>query len=375
MMKNRLTISILLMVLLIISGCGGNAETATKDEPIVLRAGTNLPASHYLLQDILKPAIERIEEESNGRVIFELYDSESLVRAGEEMEALRTGTIDIALPMYDVYDTQRFPFAEIPLLPVSEASMEVYSKATTIMNNDTEPYSDGLTHRERLYGEKELVGWPFTIGRSYTIGTVTDPIESLSEFQSMQIRIPSTVHEIYSRNLGFSPSSISANEAYDAFNRGTLDGGFTPVTDWKSYGLDEVFTYLIDGINAGAWPTTVAMSQERYDELPKDIQEIIDTAFTEELAIETNPHIAELQNEIDEEIMQAFLGSGGVVEPLEDLPIEVQEKVEDGISQTWIDWIENMERYGEPGKEAAIKWRDAILEAGGDVPEAVKEIE
>lgn len=374
-MNKKLLISTLLMTVLLISACGSNAETVSEDEPIVLRAGTNLPASHYLLQEVLQPAIERIEEDSEGRVKFELYDSESLVRAGEEMEALRTGTIDVALPMYDVYDTQRFPFAEIPLLPVSEASMEVYSKATTIMNNDNEPYSDGLTHRERLYGEKELVAWPFTIGRSYTIGTVSDPIESLAEFQSMQIRIPSTVHEMYSRNLGFSPSSISANEAYDAFNRGTLDGGFTPVTDWRSYGLDEVFTYVIDGINAGSWPTTVAMSQERFDELPEDIQEIITTAFTEELAIETNPRAAEVQVELEEDIIQTFLENGGIIEPIEDLPIEVQEKIEDGISQTWLDWIENMERYGEPGKEAAIKWRDAILEAGGDVPDAVKEIE
>src|SRR5699024_11284325 len=136
----------------------------------------------------------------------------------------------------------------------------------------------------------------------------------------MQVIIPSNVHEIYSRNMGVSPSSISANEAYDAFNRGTLDAGFTPITDWKSYGLDEVFTYVIDGIHAGSWPTTVAMSQERFDELPEDIQEIFQRVITEELAIETNKGLKTLQLDIEEDIMQSFLESGGQVEPLEELP-------------------------------------------------------
>ena len=373
----RLVFFLVMIVAVLLSGCNSNntSESVDEDEVITLRAGTNLPAQHYLLRDILLPAIERIEEESDGRVRFEVYDSESLVRAGEEMEALRTGTIDIALPMYDVYDTTRFPFAELPLLPLSDASMEVYSEATVIMNNDEEPYSDGLTHSERLYGEKELIAWPFTLGRSYTIGTVTSPIDSLADFQGMQVRIPSNVHEIYSRNMGLSPSSISANEAYDAFNRGTLDAGFTPITDWRSYGLDEVFTYVIEGIEAGSWPTSVAMSQERFGELPDDIQEIISRVIREDLAIETKPELKDLQLEIEEDITQSFIDSGGVIEPLEELPQEVQNRVEEGITQTWLDWIAINESYGEPGKEAAIKWRDAILEAGGDVPDEVKEIE
>ncbi|GAA0348674.1 hypothetical protein GCM10008931_44930 [Oceanobacillus oncorhynchi subsp. oncorhynchi] len=374
-MKRIIFFLCLLMLVFFLVACSSQSSSDAEDETIVLRAGTNLPASHYLLNDILKPMLDRLEEETDHRIKFELYDSESLVRAGEEMEALRSGTIDIALPIYDVYDTNRFPFAEIPLLPVSNASMEVYSKATVILRNDDEPYSDGLTHSERLYGEKGLIGWPFTMGRSYTIGTVTSPIESLDQFRAMQIRIPSNVHEIFSRNLGFSPSSISANEAYDAFNRGTLDGGFTPITDWPSYGLDEVFTYVIDGIHAGSWPSTVAMTEERFEELPEDIQEIFQRVIEEELSLETNPRLIEFQNNLEEEIMQSYLDNGGIVEPLEELPEEVQERIEDGITQTWLDWIEDMERYGEPGKEAAIKWRDAILEAGGEVPEGVMEIE
>lgn len=374
-MKKVVFFLCLVSVAVILVACNSESSSETEDEPIVLRAGTNLPSSHYLLNDILQPMLDRIEEETDHRVQFELYDSESLVRAAEEMEALRSGTIDIALPIYDVYDTNRFPFSELPLLPVSEASMEVYSEATVSLRNDEEPYSDGLTHTERLYGEKDLIGWQFAVGRSYTIGTVTPPIDTLNQFTSMQIRIPSNVHEIFSRNLGFSPSNISANEAYDAFNRGTLDGGFTPITDWPSYGLDEVFTYVIDGIHAGSWPSTVAMTEEGFNELPEDIQEVFERVIEEELAIETNPRLLEFQDNLEEEIMQSYLDNGGTVESLEELPEEVQDRVEEGITQTWLDWIEDMERYGEPGTEAAIKWRDAIVEAGGEVPEGVMEIE
>lgn len=376
MKRNLLYIILALVTILFLAACGG-ADAGSSDsgeEKIVLKAGTNLPTKHMMMESMIIPLLERIEEESGGRVEFEVYDSETLVRGGEELEALRSGTIDIAVPLYDVYDPSRFPFAELPLLPVTSASQEVFSKAMSILSQDEEPYNDGKTHAERLYGEQGLVAWPYVAGRSYTIGTNGDSIKSLAELQALQIRIPSTVHEIFANNLGASPARISANEAYDAFSRGTLDAGFTPIIDWDSYGLDEVFTYVIDGIDAGSWPSSIAMTKEKFESLPEDIQEIFNNAITEMLNLENNPELAEANIQLEEEIMGRFFDKGGIMEHLSELDPAIQEKVDQAISQTWFDWIDSLEAEGHPAKEAAIKWRDAILEAGGDVPEAVKEL-
>src|SRR5699024_9835004 len=145
---------------------------------------------------------------------------ESLVRAGEELESLRAGTIDIAIPMYDVYDVSRFPFAEIPLLPTKTSSLAVNAEAISLMSNNDEPYSDGKTHKERLYGDQGLVSWALAVSESYTIGSVGEPIKNLDDLHSMQLRVPSNIHEIFTNNIGASPISISINETFDAFNRG-----------------------------------------------------------------------------------------------------------------------------------------------------------
>ncbi|MGM0901718.1 MAG: hypothetical protein ACQEXB_11570 [Bacillota bacterium] len=366
-----------IFLVLFLSACSGSEGANSEgdnEETIVLKAGTNLPTKHFMLQEAIIPFMEKVEEDSNGRVKFELYDSESLVRAGEELEALRAGTIDIAVPMYDVYDTARFPFSEIPLLPLTKASGEVYSDAITILNQNDEPYKDGKTHSERVYGDEGLVAWPFAFGRSYTIGTVGEPITSLKEFTSLQIRVPSSVHENFAKNLGASPARISINETFDAFNRGTLDAGFTPITDWTSYGFEEVFTYVINGIEAGSWPSSIAMTKEKYESLPEDIQEIISNSAAEVLNLKTNPELAEYNHKLEEDILNAFYENGGKLEELSELPQEIQKTVDQAVGKTWLDWIENLESAGYPATEAAIRWRDAVIEAGGDVPEVVKEI-
>lgn len=379
MKKKLLYIVLALVSMLFLVACSGDdngesEDAGSGDKPIVLKAGTNLPTKHMMMEGLINPLLEKIEEDSGGRVKFEVYDSETLVRAGEELEALRSGTIDIAVPLYDVYDPARFPFAELPLLPVTSATQEVFSKAMSILNQDDEPYSDGKTHAERLYGDQDLVAWPYTTGRSYTIATNGEPIKSLAELQALQIRIPSTVHEIFANNLGASPVRISANEAYDAFSRGALDAGFTPIVDWDSYGLDEVFTYIIDGIDAGSWPSSIAMTKEKFESLPEDIQEIFDNAITELTNLENNPDLAKANTQLEEEILSRFYDKGGIMESLSDLPQDIQDKVDEAITQTWFDWIDALEAEGHPAKEAAIKWRDAIIEAGGDVPDAVKEL-
>src|SRR5699024_7736622 len=249
-MKKILTVVFIGILSMVLIACGGNSSggEGNGEETIVLKAGTNLPSNHMMMEFIMNPLMECIEEETDGRVKFEVYDSESLVRAGEELEALNSGTIDIAIPMYDVYDVSRFPFSEVALLPTLDSNINVNTKAMEIFTTNEEPLANGETFKETVYGKEGLIAWPFATGNSYTIGSVGEPIESLSDLTSMQIRVPSNIHEIFANKLGASPVNISINETFDAFNRGTLDGGFTIVSDWESYGFDEVFTYAVDGI-------------------------------------------------------------------------------------------------------------------------------
>lgn len=366
----------IILVMIVLSACGNDKEVEVDtQDTIVLKAGSNLPTNHINMVNSMVPFIERVEEETNGRVQFEVYDSESLVRAGEELEALRAGTIDIAIPMYEAYDLSRFPLTEVPMLPVTKTDRDINGEALSIMWGSSEPYEDGETFVEKMYGSQDLVVWPSGASKSYTIATVGKPIESLDELQSLQLRSPSNIHDLFSANIGASPIKMSINETFDALNRGTLDGGYSIMEDWKSYGFQEVYTYAIDGLNLGLFPASIAMTEEKFNSLPEDIQEIISTAASEMPIPKHNPIINENMEVIEADIIETFLESGGQLDNISDLPQDVQDAIEQAIVDTWHDWIEAQEDKGQPGLETAIKWRDSIIEAGGDVPDKIKELE
>lgn len=372
-MKKYVLLLATVMMMVILSACGeGSSSEASDEETIVLKAGSNLPSNHLMMEFIMNPMMEYIEEETDGKVKFEVYDSESLVRAGEELEALRSGTIDIAIPMYDVYDVTRFPFAEVALLPTLDSNTEINAEAMKIFSENEEPLSNGDTLQETVYGSQDLIGWSTSTGPSYTIGSIGDPIESLSDLTSMQIRVSSNMQEILANNLGASPVNISINETFDAFNRGTLDGGFTVVPDWESYGFDEVFTYAIDGINAGTWPSTIAMTEDRFNELPEDVQEVINKAASE---IPSSEEAVKNVLQLEEDTLATFADNGGIYQDVNELPDEVLEKVDEAITETWLEWIDNVSKKDDLAMEIALRWRDALIEAGGEVPTEIEELE
>lgn len=346
---------------------------SANDEKIVFRTGSALPENQIWMESHLKPWMERVEEETNGRVEFELYAGGSLIGMGEEYDALKSGTVDIALPMLHLYDLQRFSLSEVTMLPTTKSDAEIVSTAFRNLLYDEEPFSDGETYYEKEFGSRGLYMWPIGMGQPYSLGLVSKKVETVDDLKGLTLRTPGRITEYFTKNLGSTSVTMTQADTFDAMSRGAVDGTYDTVGDRISFGNHELIKFTILGANLGHYNTVFGMTQEKWDSLPDDIKEIMETAALETQASE---HNVNTMYEWEENVMKISKEEfGAEFVRLEDLDPEVQEYISDAMTKTWLDWIEQVEADGFPGKEMAIKWRDHLIAAGGEVPQGVMEIE
>ena len=359
-----------------LAACGGDDGSAaagagddSSGEPVTLRVGTGLSDQHAWWEGCMVPWMERTEELAEGRVEFQSFVGGELVSVPGEIQALRDGTLDVAL-MLPIYQPDQFPMAEVTMLPVSESGALSASEAyRALLESDVE-LSNGKTYYESEFGDRGIKAFPLSTTMQYSISTTGDRFDSVDAVRGMSLRTPSRIHEMYAEKTGINSVTIPAVEMFDALSRGAFDGSFYSIADWSGYGFQDLFKYTLTDINYGHFNGQIGMMQETWDGLPENLQEAMTQAHDdvyEECATEWVDRA--------EEMIEYNQATGGEFESFEDLPEPVQEHLLAGVDETWTDYIDLLEEQGLPGREVAMLWRDLLVEAGGSVPESIAEME
>lgn len=369
-------ICIFLVISLFLAGCGSSASGNANpegEEVITLRVGTGVPTTHIINQAYFTPWLEAVERETNGKVQFETHFGGSLVAMGREYDALESGLVDIVLPMFQMYDPVRFPLSEVSMLPVLESDVYIATQAYEELVLGDYVFENGKTFYEMEHGSKGLKQWtsPTTEGYKFSYADITEP-QTIQEFSNVTFRSSGRMSEIFSEKLGINAISIPAGDIYDSLSRGSIDGLYFSIPDWPSYGIGGQFSYTIDGINLGHFSHAFGMTEETWNELPEDVQQVMDEQATELLH---DPSTYEIYEERTEEAISTLEAAGGEIAMFDEQPQEIQEAVDKAIVETWEEWIEMNEENGVPGKEAALLWRDLIVKYGGSVPDEIAEME
>lgn len=368
--KMKVVIVALLAITAVLVGCSSTSSKGS-DDKIVLRASSGLPSDHIWEVMIFKPWIERVEEESEGRVEIDYYNNAELVDLGSELDALNAGTIDIGMPIMSIYDLTRFPLSEITMLPLLNSDVDIVNEAYYELVMGDHEIADGKTFFDLEMGDHGLKSFPLNAGYPYVINTTGKKFETVEDFKGTKLRIGTRTHEMFAKHLGASPINMSINDTYDALSRGALDGTIMAIEDWRTWGFHDQLKYAIDGALIGYATSVMGMTQEAWDDLPEDIQQIMEEAAEDVYkAEETINHIYEV---IEEE--HKIVSETAEIENYNNLDEDVQNALAEAMEETWLEWIEMMEKQGDPGKEIAKLWRDLIVEAGGEVPEGVQAIE
>lgn len=364
-----------------LAACGGNGgddgaadggDDGAADgggETIELRVGTGLSAQHAWWESTMEDWMAQVEDLTDGQVEFTSFTGGELVSVPDEIDAIRDGTIDVTLAL-PIYDPGEFPLAEVTMLPISASDVEIASQAWRDLLESDDELIDGQSYYESQFGQAGLKAWAVPATEEYAISTTGEPIDSVDTVTSMSLRTPSRIHEMYAANIGVDSVTIPAVEMFDALSRGAFDGSFYSVADWSGYGFQDLFEYTLTDINFSHFNALIAMTEERWDELPENVQEAMEQAHDD-----TFMNGAREWQERSDEMREYNLEQGGTFQSFDELDADVQAHLVDGVEDTWQDFIDLVDAEGLPGTQVAIAWRDVLVANGGEVPEGIQDLE
>lgn len=236
-----------------------------------------------------------IEEATDGRVTTDL--KLNLAPPPAQFDMILDGAADLTW-IFHGYNPGRFVSAQLIELPGYDADSATLSAAYW------QVYQDHFAKLNEHRGVK-LIGL-MTHGPGQLASA--SRIEKLSDIADLKIRTGGGVAGEVVGLLGGSRIQLPAPSSYEAISSKAADASMMTIEGRKSYNLVEVAPFMYEmpgGFYRGSF--ALLMNQEKFDSMPKDIQEALDTVF----GLETSRVAGTVWDEIDREGRQATLDTPG----------------------------------------------------------------
>lgn len=213
---------------------------------------------------------KKIEQMSDGQIVIKVYGAGELVPAMECLDAVSTGTAEIAHGA-SYYWKGKAPavqfFASIPYgLTAQEMNSWLYA-------------GDGLKLWQEVYAPFNVI--PFPAGNSGVQmgGWFNKDINSVEDLKGLKMRIPGLGGEVLKRAGGTSVA-LPGGEIFTALQSGVIDA-----TEWVgpyndlAFGLYKVAKkYYYPGWQESGSVAETFVNKDIYDALPKELQAVISDA-------------------------------------------------------------------------------------------------
>lgn len=248
----------------LLAGIPGQASA----QEVTLRIHQFLPPQAPVPKNFIAPWAEKVTQESNGRIAFELYPAMQL---GGKPPALydqaRDGVVDIIWTLTG-YTPGRFPGTEAFELPFMPASAEATSQAAWKFYEKylTEEFKDVHLIAVHTHGP----------GLLHVKG---DGVEKLEDMQGLKLRGPTRQANALLSAMGATPVGMPVPAMPEALSKGVIDGTVIP---WEVTTPLKV-AELVDSHTNFAGPRGLytsffvfAMNKAKYESLPDDLKAVLD---------------------------------------------------------------------------------------------------
>ncbi len=223
------------------------------------------PAAGYIHSQHLVPFKEAVERDSDGRIAVDLQPAGVFARAPQLHQLVETGVLDMAWTIQG-YSSGRFPQSEVLELPFLYDTSAAGTRALMMMNDE------GLFEQD--YGSIKVLA--LYTHRPYGMFTTGQEVRTMADMAGLKMRTPSAMIGEALEMLGATPVGIPVSEIAENLRRGVIDGTVFVYEAIQPFGLQDQLKYLTDLKIAGP-RFMVIMNRARYEGLPEDLQEVIDT--------------------------------------------------------------------------------------------------
>ncbi len=299
--RKTLLSSILIALLLFTVACSpASQETGTntntdsekkteQTETITLKFAGLVPKENIFSSHGIEPFMEQVTKKTNGRVQFEYYPAEQLGKAADLLNLTADGVADMChcLPNYSASD-----------MPVSSGLWSLPGLINTDTSDAALTFWD-ITQQSPIleaeyldHGVRPVVT---SIGPLAEILTTNKEIKSPEDLKGLKIfTFGGPVNEVL-ETFGAIPVHMPVGEAYSALTTGIAEGIAYYPSGAETFGLHEPMKYTTRGLGFGTSGSAFLINEDVFQNLPKDIQDIIietgkevTKSFTEFLASEND---------------------------------------------------------------------------------------
>lgn len=225
-----------------------------------LTFGSYLPEPHLMHKVGLEPLFQRIKEQTNGELEWELFVGGAMGGAKESLASIRDNIVDSSI-VVDFYHRKDIA-----------ASLSMSDLIT--LTDDPKVFAAAMNETQLLecpqctkeYDHNNVKPLAFVANGSYRL-MCTDKIGTLSELENSKIRGAGRVGAL-AKALGGTPVSITTAEMYEGLQRGQVDCTIASA-DWlDSYNLKDVVQTIVDMPIGGYFGLQVMnLNKNRWEEL------------------------------------------------------------------------------------------------------------
>jgi TRAP-type C4-dicarboxylate transport system substrate-binding protein len=238
---------------------------------IALKISHYVPPVHGLQTDFIAPWAKELETRTNGQVTAQIFAANSsLGQAQNQLDQVLNGVVDVGFGLCGIPRGRmtRSTIIEMPLLvrtagAGSRALWDLYPKYLKDDYKGLKPLLL-MTHNGGLIHTKEK------------------RVEKPEDIRGLRLRTPSPPVSMMLEFLGATPVGMPPGQAYENMQKGVLDGAMFPWDPVRAFKIDEVTKFHFDAklYTAAFW---FAMSEKKFNALPKDVQKVIDQISGEAL--------------------------------------------------------------------------------------------
>ena len=263
-MKTRFFVTIaVISFLAMMLGIAPNGPTNAYSETINLKVANYFPPPSQQSK-IMQEFISELEARTGGKVKVRYFPGGSLLKAPATIKGVESGIADIGLAHIE-YTAGRFPVMEVCEMPLGYPTGWVANQVMNDFYNKFKP---------KEFDKFKVLWWH---ANSPSMLISTKPVRKLEDLKGLTIRAPGRMGDVISA-LGGTPSPTHIMETYDAIAKGVIDGVFTPYETLRTFKFAEVAKYVTNTqAIAPSYPFFVAMKRSKYESLPPDVKEVVDT--------------------------------------------------------------------------------------------------
>jgi TRAP-type C4-dicarboxylate transport system substrate-binding protein len=322
------SIAFLLIAVLLV---GSSTGMVWADEKVVkLKYSNFFPPAHKnsVLSDQWG---KEIEKRTNGRVKVTYFAGNTLTPPTQTYDSVVKGIADVGQSLVG-YAPGRFPLTEVLALPLGFTSG---AQATRLANEFYKKF------KPKEFDDSKVM---YIHGHGPGLFQTKKVINGMDDIKGLRIKANAENAAIVTA-IGGAPVTLPITELYEGLQKGLVDGMLLPVEPIKGWKFADVVKTILDN-NAMSYtsPMFVVMNKDKWNSLPKDVQEIIEKINDEWVEKQAN-----LWNELEADSKEFGIQKG--VKIVKASPEEYA-KTAEKMKPVLEEYVKLMKSKGLPGEEA-----------------------